>query len=114
MRKNLPTEKVTPTAAQAIENFFPAVITEIETATKNNEWLIVGMAQNPVVKGAKKFLAEKNITFKYLEYGSYFSQWKLRLAIKLWSGWPTFPQVFHKGILVGGFDDLKVYLKSNH
>ena len=40
----------------------------------------------------------------YLEYGSYFSEWKRRLAIKLWSGWPTFPQVFVRGTLLGGED----------
>ncbi|MDB4971522.1 MAG: hypothetical protein JWN44_7211, partial [Myxococcales bacterium] len=29
---------------------------------------------------------------------------KRRLAIKLWSGWPTFPQVFVRGTLLGGED----------
>jgi hypothetical protein len=37
------------------------------------------------------------VAHTYLEYGSYFSKWKERLAIKLWSGWPTFPQVFVDG-----------------
>ncbi len=50
----------------------------------------------------RKALAAAGIDFKYLEYGSYFSSWKPRLAIKLWSGWPTFPQVFVKGELLGG------------
>ena len=31
------------------------------------------------------------IDFYYLEYGSYFSQWHRRLALKMWTGWPTFP-----------------------
>jgi glutaredoxin-related protein len=25
----------------------------------------------------------------------------------LWTGWPTFPMVFVKGVLVGGADDLE-------
>jgi monothiol glutaredoxin len=29
---------------------------------------------------------------------------KERLAIKLWSGWPTFPQVYVHGVLIGGTD----------
>ena len=70
------------------------------------------MAQNPPVKNARKFLKEKNINYKYIEHGSYFNGWKLRLAIKLWSGWPTFPQVFHNVIRVGGSSDLKAYLAS--
>ncbi|HEX7602476.1 MAG TPA: glutaredoxin domain-containing protein, partial [Polyangiaceae bacterium] len=49
-------------------------------------------------------LSEAGIEFKYVEYGSYFSKWKERLAIKLWSGWPTFPQVFVRGVLLGGED----------
>jgi monothiol glutaredoxin len=33
--------------------------------------------------------------------------WQERLAIKMWSGWSTYPQVFVKGILIGGASDLK-------
>ena len=33
--------------------------------------------------------------------------WCIRNALKLWTGWPTFPMVFVKGVLVGGFDDLE-------
>ena len=64
--------------------------------------VVVGMAQNPVVKAVRKGLTEAGISFTYLEYGSYLSQWKPRLAIKMWSGWPTYPQVFVRGTLVGG------------
>jgi monothiol glutaredoxin len=110
-RPILNSDKINPAANQKINSYFTSAVQEIETATKNNEWVIVGMKQNPIVKSAKKYLTDKNIPFKYIEHGSYFSEWKLRLAIKLWSGWPTFPQVFHKGVLIGGFDDLKLYLK---
>ena len=67
------------------------------------------MAQNPFVGKARKLLASKQIKFKYIEHGSYFSQWKTRLAIKMWSTWPTFPQIFHKGMLIGGYQDLVKY-----
>jgi glutaredoxin-related protein len=30
----------------------------------------------------------------------------------MWSGWPTFPQVFVKGALIGGFNDLKALADS--
>ena len=39
-----------------------------------------------------------------------FSEWKKRLAIKLWSGWPTFPQVFVRGTLIGGEELTKAAL----
>jgi glutaredoxin-related protein len=60
------------------------------------------MAQNPHVRKVRRSLDEAGVTYRYLEYGSYLSKWKERLAIKLWSGWPTFPQVFVRGVLIGG------------
>jgi len=30
----------------------------------------------------------------------------------MWTGWPTFPMVFVKGILVGGYTDLKALIDS--
>ncbi|MFZ4713247.1 MAG: glutaredoxin [Bacteriovoracaceae bacterium] len=39
--------------------------------------------------------------------------WKQRLAIKLWSGWATYPQVFIDGKLIGGFKDLEAKLSRN-
>jgi monothiol glutaredoxin len=58
----------------------------------------------------RKALADAGVEATYLEYGSYFSKWRERLAIKLWSGWPTFPQVFVKGVLIGGEDLTKAAL----
>lgn len=112
MRPILETTQVAESAQKAIENFYTSYVKEAEEAVKNNTYVIIGMAQNPVVKGARKFLDERNITYKYIEHGSYFSKWKPRLAIKLWSGWPTFPMVFIDGKLVGGFAELKQLYKS--
>lgn len=110
MRKILSESEMTPGALSAIVNYHPTVVDEIIKATKSNEWVIVGMAQNPVVKKARRYLEERSIKYHYISHGSYFSEWKTRLAIKLWSGWPTFPQVFHHGKLVGGAADLMKYL----
>jgi monothiol glutaredoxin len=52
------------------------------------------------------------VAYQYLEYGGYLSQWRRRNALKLWTGWPTFPMVFVKGVLVGGFDDLRKLQES--
>lgn len=111
MRKILSESEITPGALEAMTNYHAATVDEVINAIKNNEWVIVGMAQNPVVKKARKILATKNINYHYIGHGNYLSKWKVRLAIKLWSGWPTFPQVFHKGKLVGGASDLEKYLK---
>ncbi len=110
MRPTLSENQVHSEVKQIIGNFHRDVIVNIENSIKENEWVIVGMTGNPFVIKAKKHLNAKDLNFKYIEQGSYMSQWKQRLAIKLWSGWPTFPQVFHKGKLIGGFNDLKKYL----
>jgi glutaredoxin-related protein len=101
---------VHPEALKAITNFHADVVKEVVSAVNSQKVVVVGMAQNPVVKKARKALNDAGIPFQYLEYGSYFSKWKARLAIKLWSGWPTYPQVFIDGKLVGGYTDLKSYL----
>lgn len=101
-------------ALKKIENYHQDVVNEVISNVMENKVVIVGMRQNPVVKKARKLLKEANIPYKYLSYGSYFSMWKPRLAIKLWSGWPTFPQVFIDGVLIGGAVDLEAYLKEKN
>lgn len=82
--------------------FHADTIREVEDAIKAHDVVVVGMAQNPFVRKVRKALDEAGVKFHYLEYGSYLSEWQKRLAIKIWSGWPTFPQVFVKGELIGG------------
>ncbi len=87
--------------------FHGETISEITAAVAKDDVVVVGMAQNPHVKNVRKALETAGVPFTYLEYGSYFSEWRRRLAIKMWSGWPTFPQVYVKGVLIGGADATK-------
>ena len=112
MRKVLPTENLDAKAKEAIENYHADTVKEVEAAMKANRIVVVGMAQNPIVKKARKNLEAAGLPFKYLEYGSYFKMWKPRLAVKLWSGWPTFPQIFVDSKLVGGNAELEEMLSS--
>ncbi len=114
MRNTLATDRLDTNAAQAIANFHPNIVKEVKEAVEGNKIVVVGMRQNPVVKKARNALGQAGLEFKYLEYGSYFEMWKPRLAIKLWSGWPTFPQVFIGGKLIGGHTELALWLKQNH
>ena len=52
------------------------------------------------------------VRYHYLEYGSYLGQWRRRNALKMWTGWPTFPMVFVRGTLVGGASDLAALIDS--
>lgn len=106
-RKVLPNEKLSPEALESISHFHSNILQEAMLAVETNKIVIIGMGHNPFVIKARKALSEAKIEFKYLEYGNYFSAWKKRLAIKLWSGWPTYPQVFVEGKLVGGYKEIK-------
>lgn len=105
MVKRLPQEKLLPTALAHLESFHTDVLDEVEKAVAANDLVVVGMSQNPFVKRARKALEKGGHTFTYLEYGSYLGEWKKRLALKIWAGWPTFPMVFVKGKLLGGAVD---------
>jgi glutaredoxin-related protein len=87
-----------------MEGFHAEVVREVQEAVRREPVVVVGMAQNPHVRKVRQALDEAGVAYEYLEYGSYFGKWKERLAIKLWSGWPTFPQVFVRGTLIGGED----------
>lgn len=82
------------------------IIDEVRAAIAAHPVLVVGMAQNPMPKKARKALDMAGIAHHYLEYGNYFNTWRRRNALKMWSGWPTFPMVFVNGVLVGGAEDV--------
>lgn len=83
------------------------VVREVQAAVAANAVLVVGMAGNPFPRQARKLLDGLGTPYKYLEYGSYLSQWRRRNALKMWTGWPTFPMVFVRGVLVGGAQELQ-------
>ena len=95
----------TPAVSEKIAGFHSDVVDQVQNAVDGSAVVVVGMAQNPHVKRVRRALKEAGIEFEYLEYGSYFGKWRERLAIKMWSGWPTFPQVFVRGTLIGGADE---------
>jgi glutaredoxin-related protein len=101
---------VAPEALSKMGSFHADAVEKVAKAIADHAVVVVGMAQNPHVKNVRKALDDAKIPFEYLEFGSYFSAWKPRLAIKLWSGWATFPQVFVRGILIGGEDLTKAAL----
>ena len=97
----------TPHVAEKVAGFHADVIAKVQSAVASDAVVVVGRAQNPFVKKARQALTEAEVPFTYLEFGSYLKAWKERLAIKMWSGWPTFPQVYVRGTLIGGSDETR-------
>ena len=107
LRKILEESRIHPAIRDKLANYRTDMVKEVEDAVAANAIVVVGMSQNPHPRRARKLLDGAGLPYKYLEYGSYLKHWRRRLAIKLWAGWPTFPMVFVKGVLIGGADDLE-------
>lgn len=88
------------------------IVQEVKAAVAAHAVVVVGMAQNPFPRKARKILDVLGTPYHYLQYGSYFSQWRRRTALKMWSGWPTLPMVFVNGVLVGGAGELDALVKN--
>jgi glutaredoxin-related protein len=88
------------------------IVREVEAAIAAEPVVVVGMAWNPFCKRARRALQGAGVAHRYLEYGSYTSDWRRRNTLKMWTGWPTFPMVFVRGTLVGGAQDLQALIDS--
>jgi glutaredoxin-related protein len=96
-----------PAIRERVGNLNADIVHNVQAAATSNAVLVVGMAGNPHVRRAKRALDAAGIAYQYLEFGSYLGGWRRRNALKMWTGWPTFPMVFVKGILIGGADELE-------
>ena len=111
-RSVLPEDRVHPAVRDALANSNKDILDEVQKAVDSNDVVVVGMGQNPFPRKAKKALTDAGVPFTYLEYGNYLGQWRRRNAIKMWTGWPTFPQIFVKRTFIGGFTDLSKLIAS--
>ena len=111
-RQILDAARLHPAIRETVGNLNADIVHNVQAATQSNAVLVVGMATTPLCKRARRALDDAGVAHHYLEYGSYLSLWRERNALKMWSGWPTFPMVFVKGNLVGGHDDLAALIQS--
>ena len=111
-RQILDESKIHPAIRERIARHHESMVKEVQDALVAHAVVVVGMRQNPAVRKARQALADAGTTFHYIERGSYLSEWRRRNALKMWTGWPTFPMVFVKGTLIGGHDDLAKLIAS--
>lgn len=101
-----------PAIQEKIASHEQTIVREVQAALARHPVVVVGMGMNPFPKKACKALDAAGVPYQYLEYGHYFNNWRQRNALKLWTGWPTLPMVFVKGMLVGGASDLVKLIDS--
>jgi monothiol glutaredoxin len=104
--------RIHPAIRGKIAGYQKSILEEVNAAIEGNDVVVVGMAMNPFPRMARKALDEIKQPYRYLEYGSYLGEWRRRSALKMWTCWPTFPMIFVKGTLVGGFSDLRALIAS--
>jgi len=104
--------RIDPAIKDQISEHHRDIVEEVDAAARQHPVLVVGMAQNPFPKKAKKALESAGVAYHYLEYGSYLNTWRRRTALKMYTGWPTFPMVFVNGVLVGGASELQRLVDS--
>lgn len=103
---------INPPIRGKISGHQQAILDEVRSAIERHDVVLVGMAMNPFPMKARNALEAAGQPYNYIEYGNYFNMWRQRTALKMWTGWPTFPMVFVKGVLVGGYSDLRLLIKS--
>ncbi len=104
--------QIHPAIREKVAHNRDEIVKEVKAAVASHDVVIVGMAINPHPRRARRMLAAKGVAFHYLEYGSYLNEWRRRTALKMWTGWPTFPMIFVKGVLIGGASDLQKLIES--
>ena len=104
--------QIHPAVRAVVASHHAETVQQVQAAVARHPVVVVGMAQNPFVKKARKALDAAGVGHHDLDFGSYFSEWRRRNAVKMWCGWPTFPIVFVKGQLVGGAQDLDKLIAS--
>lgn len=111
-RAILPESRIDPAIRDKIASNHRDIVDEVEAAVAAHDVVVVGMKQNPFPRRARRALTAANVAFHYLEYGSYLNTWRRRNALKMWTGWPTFPMVFVRGTLIGGAEDVARLIES--
>ena len=111
-RPVLDESRIHPAIRAKISGNHADIVQEVQSAIAANKVVVVGMAMNPFPRKARGMLDRQGVQYAYLEYGSYFSEWRRRTALKMWTGWPTLPMVFINGTLIGGAQDLKRLIDS--
>ena len=111
-RDILDESRIHPAIRERVASHQAAIVQEVQAALRQHAVVVVGMAMNPFPRKARRALDAASVPYHYLSYGSYFGDWRRRNALKMWTGWPTFPMVFVKGTLVGGAAELARLIDS--
>ena len=75
-RQTLDETRFHPAIRDKVANHHADIVHNVQAAASSNAVLVVGMRLNPLCRKARKLLGDAGVPHHYLEYGSYFSQWR--------------------------------------
>jgi glutaredoxin-related protein len=104
--------QIHPAVRDAVAALHRDFLEQAQQAVTAHPVVVFGMAGNPFVKKVRKALDAAGIAHHDIDHGSYVSGWRRRNALKMWTGWPTFPMVFVRGQLVGGYTNVQRLVDS--
>lgn len=111
-RHLLPRSSIHPAIRATVALHHRDIVDDAIHAINNHKVVVIGMGGNPFVSRARNLLRHAHIEHVYLGYGNYLTGWRRRNALKMWTGWPTFPMIFIRGMLIGGHRDLQALAAS--
>jgi glutaredoxin-related protein len=111
-RATLDEAHIHPDVRQTVSQLHLNTVQAAQQAVAQHAVVVLGMGQNPFCKRVRKALDAAGVAHHDVDIGNYLSEWRRRTALKMWTGWPTFPMVFVKGVLVGGSDDVTRLIAS--
>ena len=111
-RAILDESRIHPAIQGKIARHEQAIVQEVQAAVAAHPVVVVGMAMNPFPRKARRALDAAGGAPHHLRYRNYLNTWRERNALKMWTGWPTFPMVFVRGMLIGGAGDLDKLIAS--
>lgn len=111
-RAVLDESRIHPSIQGKVARHEQAIVQEVQAAVATHPVVVVGMGMNPFPRKARRALDAAGVAHHYLEYGNYLNTWRERNALKMWTGWPTFPMIFVRGTLIGGATDLDKLIAS--
>lgn len=99
--------QIHPSIRERIASHHGDLVAQAQAAVAAHPVVVLGMRQNPFCRKVRRLLGGAGIPYQYIEHGSYLGGWRQRNAWKMWTGWPTLPMVFVRGVLVGGCDNVQ-------
>ncbi len=111
-RPVLSLDRVHPSVQPKLGGKHQDFVEQVEAATRSHAVVVVGLGWSPPSRNACAALRAAGIAHEYIQHGNYLSGWRRRNALKMWTGWPTFPMVFVRGTFIGGAADLTKLIES--